>query len=73
MEGDEFETLDDQVEAPPLDPNKQYYYCSNCDYAYNPEYGDPDSAVSAGKTFEQIPEDWTCPSCGATKDQFELR
>jgi rubredoxin len=38
---------------------------------YNPEEGDPDNGVGTGTPFEDIPDDWTCPVCGATKDQFE--
>ncbi|MGO9380215.1 MAG: rubredoxin [Dissulfurispiraceae bacterium] len=45
--------------------------CSICGYEYNPEYGDPDNGVSAGTAFEDVPEDWVCPVCGAGKDSFE--
>ena len=42
-----------------------------CDYIYDPALGDSDSGISAGTAFEDIPEDWVCPECGVTKDQFE--
>ncbi len=45
--------------------------CSVCDYIYDPAKGDPESGVKPGTTFEAIPEDWVCPTCGATKDMFE--
>ena len=32
---------------------------------------DPDGGVEPGTPFESIPEDWVCPQCGASKDQFE--
>jgi rubredoxin len=47
------------------------YVCSVCGYVYDPEEGDPDSGVNPGTAFEDIPDDWTCPVCGAAKDQFE--
>ena len=33
--------------------------------------GDPDNGVEPGTKFEDVPDDWTCPICGAGKDQFE--
>lgn len=48
------------------------YVCTVCGYEYDPEIGDPDSGIEPGTAFENIPDDWLCPVCGATKDQFEL-
>ncbi len=48
------------------------YVCTVCNYEYDPEVGDPDSGIEAGTPFEKIPEDWVCPICGATKEDFEL-
>ncbi|BAZ32600.1 rubredoxin-type Fe(Cys)4 protein [Cylindrospermum sp. NIES-4074] len=48
------------------------YVCTVCGYEYDPELGDPDSGIEPGTAFENIPDDWLCPVCGATKDQFEL-
>ena len=48
------------------------YVCNMCGYVYDPETGDPDSGVAPGTTFEDIPEDWVCPECGAGKEDFEL-
>jgi rubredoxin len=45
--------------------------CIVCGYIYDPEIGDPDGGVPAGTSFEQLPDDWVCPACGATKDMFE--
>ena len=33
--------------------------------------GDPDSGIDPGTAFEELPDDWSCPQCGATKSQFE--
>lgn len=47
------------------------YRCTICGYDYDPELGDPDSGIKPGTAFEDIPDSWMCPICGATKDQFE--
>ena len=48
------------------------YICTVCGYEYDPEQGDPDSSIAPGTAFEDIADDWSCPVCGVTKDQFEL-
>ena len=45
--------------------------CIICGYIYDPEEGDPKSGIKPGTAFEELPDDWVCPICGATKDQFE--
>jgi len=45
--------------------------CMVCGYIYDPEVGDPDGGVPGGTSFEELPEDWVCPICGASKDLFE--
>ncbi|OPY13208.1 MAG: High molecular weight rubredoxin [Syntrophus sp. PtaB.Bin001] len=47
------------------------YTCSICGYVYDPQQGDPESGVPKGTAFEELPDDWTCPVCGAEKSQFE--
>lgn len=47
------------------------YRCLVCGYVYEPEKGDPSSGVSSGTSFEDLPEEWVCPECGADKSQFE--
>ena len=49
----------------------QQWQCSVCGYVYDPDKGDPDNGINPGTSFEDLPEDWTCPVCGASKDQFE--
>jgi rubredoxin len=45
--------------------------CQVCGYIYDPEQGDPDNGIEAGTSFEDLPDDWVCPECGASKDEFE--
>lgn len=48
------------------------YICNVCDYIYNPEEGDPDGGIEPGTPFDEIPDTWVCPICGADKDSFAL-
>ena len=47
------------------------YKCTICGYIYDPAKGDDTQGIKPGTPFEELPDDWTCPDCGATKDQFE--
>lgn len=46
------------------------YVCSVCGYVYDPAVGDPDSGIPAGTAFEDLPDDWACPVCGVSKEDF---
>jgi rubredoxin/flavin reductase (DIM6/NTAB) family NADH-FMN oxidoreductase RutF len=47
------------------------YECTVCGYIYDPELGDPEGGIKPGTPFEDLPDDWVCPVCGADKSQFE--
>lgn len=47
------------------------YICALCGYVYKSEKGDVDNGVPAGTDFEDISEEWVCPLCGASKEDFE--
>ena len=47
------------------------YECTVCGYIYDEAVGDPDSGIAPGTKWEDVPDDWECPVCGATKDEFE--
>ena len=47
------------------------YRCIACNYVYDPAVGDPDRGIPPGTPFEDIPDDWKCPVCGAAKDMFD--
>ena len=47
------------------------YVCFPCDYVYDETIGDPDGGIAPGTKWEDIPEDWVCPECGASKLEFE--
>jgi flavin reductase (DIM6/NTAB) family NADH-FMN oxidoreductase RutF/rubredoxin len=56
-------------EAPKVKMAK--YECTACGYIYDPEKGDPESGVAPGTPFENLPDDWVCPVCGAAKSDFQ--
>jgi len=47
------------------------YECTVCGYIYDPEKGDPDSGIKPGTPFDDLPDDWVCPVCGAWKSAFK--
>jgi len=46
------------------------WICESCGFIYDPEDGDPDGGIPPGTPFEDIPETWFCPVCGARKRDF---
>jgi rubrerythrin len=51
-------------------PATRKWICQKCSMIYDPVVGDPDSGIAPGTLFEDIPDDWKCPICGASKKQF---
>jgi len=47
------------------------FKCTVCGYVYDPEKGDPESGITPGTSFAELPDDWECPICGVGKDEFE--
>ncbi|WP_250126735.1 rubredoxin [Chroococcidiopsis sp. CCMEE 29] len=48
------------------------YRCKVCGHIYDLAEGDPKSGITPGTAFEDLPEDWVCPVCGAKKAKFQL-
>lgn len=55
---------------PKAEPIGKSYVCSGCGYEYIPENGDEENEVMPGTLFEKLPEEWVCPECGESRDQF---
>ncbi len=53
------------------DKEMKKHKCNLCSYVYDPEKGHPVGGVKSKTDFEDIPNDWLCPVCGAGKDSFE--
>lgn len=67
------EEKEDKIEIKPQEGgnNMTRYVCTVCGYVYDPLEGDPEHDIPPGTSFENLPDDWVCPVCGASKDQFE--
>ena len=46
------------------------FVCAICGYAYDVVEGDPDNGIEPETEFMEIPSDWICPLCGASKEDF---
>lgn len=48
------------------------YECSICGWIYDEAKGCPEEGIPAGTRWEDVPEDWHCPVCGAGKADFNM-
>ena len=48
----------------------QLWICESCGFIYDPTEGDPDGGIPPGTPFDDIPDSWFCPVCGARKKDF---
>ena len=46
------------------------YVCSACGWEYDEELGYPEGGIAPGTKWEDVPEDFECPLCSVSKDQF---
>ncbi len=63
-----------QLESPKTNATKdshQKYRCLACGYIYDPAIGDEASGIQPGTSFDDLPNDWVCPTCGSPKSMFE--
>lgn len=56
--------------APKAKAANSKWICRQCSMIYDPTIGDPESGIAPGTAFADIPEDWVCPICGASKKSF---
>lgn len=54
-----------------MEPYKKYM-CLLCGFVYDEEKGWPQDGIEAGTRWENVPPNWSCPDCGAGKDDFEM-
>mgnify|MGYP001142054552 CR=1 FL=1 len=60
-----------KVKSKKGDKKMKKYKCLMCGYIYDPAEGDPDNDIEPGTAFDDLPDYWVCPDCGAGKDEFE--
>jgi rubredoxin len=48
------------------------WMCVVCGFIYDEAEGLPEEGIEPGTRWEDIPDTWTCPDCGVTKDDFEM-
>lgn len=61
--------VDPRAASERLDP-RTMWICTSCGFIYDPSLGDPDGGVPPGTAFQDIPDTWYCPVCGARKREF---
>lgn len=64
-------TYIDKSKLPKTKSKYNKYECVVCGHIYDEELGDPDSGIMPETKFEDLPDDWVCPTCGAEKSDFE--
>lgn len=55
-----------------LDEAENLHQCKHCLSIYDEAYGDESAGIAAGVAFEDLPDDYKCPTCGAPKSDYEL-
>ena len=53
------------------DPLKRFM-CLGCGFLYDEVFGLPEHGIAPGTRWDDIPEDWSCPDCGAAKSDFDM-
>ena len=48
------------------------WLCEVCGYIYDEAIGDEENGLAPGTRWQDVPEDWECPDCGAGKSDFEM-
>jgi len=55
-----------------MDNGFKTWMCLICGWVYDEEKGAPEDGLAPGTRWEDVPLNWTCPECGARKEDFEL-
>ncbi len=48
------------------------FQCVICGFEYSEAEGLPDEGIAPGTRWDEIPEDWCCPDCGVSKEDFDM-
>ena len=52
--------------------NNKKYICVVCGWVYSEADGAPEDGIAPGTAWEDVPDNWVCPDCGAAKSDFEM-
>jgi rubredoxin len=59
-------------QSPPDAVTLRKWMCVVCGFIYDEVEGLPEEGIPPGTRWDDIPDTWTCPDCGVTKDDFEM-
>lgn len=48
------------------------WMCLICGFVYDEAAGIPEEGIPPGTRWEDVPMNWTCPECGARREDFEM-
>jgi rubredoxin len=60
------------LHLPGLRMEYKTWMCVVCGFIYDESSGRPDEGIAPGTRWQEVPVNWTCPECGARKDDFEM-
>ncbi len=60
------------VSPPSAVSEPRTWMCLICGWIYDEAAGDPEHGIAPGTRWEDVPMNWTCPECGARKEDFEM-
>ena len=66
------EMIDPRVSVPSEKATLRKWQCELCAFVYDEAVGMPEDGITAGTRWEDVPESWTCPDCGASKSDFQM-
>jgi rubredoxin len=52
--------------------DQKTWMCLICGWIYDETTGSPEHGIAAGTRWADVPMNWTCPECGARKEDFEM-
>jgi rubredoxin len=60
------------VTRPDIVTESRTWMCLICGWIYDEAVGDSDHGIAPGTAWADIPLNWSCPECGARKEDFEM-
>lgn len=57
--------------APGSNPPYRKWMCVVCGHIYDEALGAPEDGIAPGTRWDNVPDTWTCPDCGVTKEDYE--